>query len=395
MQTDVNDATQYARELANVYPYLSYFSDIWAAQNSNRYRPVQGKTVAIPSMTVSGARAVDRDHITGAFNRNWNNEWQILTMGMDREWDTIIDPMDISETGDVATIANVTRTFNEQQKVPEMDAYAASRLAGFANGAGGIDTTPLTAENILAQWDEYLAYMTNNRVNRDRIRAKITPAAYKLLKEAAGITRFIDAGTGIRNIDRNVGKLDGVQIEEVPSDIMQTAFDFTEGWIADGGAKINLLMYDPEAIVAPVVYDVAMMGAPTAQSKGKYVYYERYYYDVFALNTRSAGIFANVSAASALKTLAVTSVADATAGTDITVLGGTGNATSVYLYAAGAGAKTVTAGTKLNASDWKKLEGTKGVNVTGLTNGNIITVVEANRDTLMPIASGTATVVNK
>lgn len=395
MQTDVNYATQYARELANVYPYLSYFSDLWAAQNSNRYRPVQGKTVAIPSMTVSGARAVDRDHITGAFNRNWNNEWQMLTMGMDREWDTIIDPMDISETGDVATIANVTRTFNEQQKVPEMDAYAASRLAGFANGAGGIDTTPLTAENILAQWDEYLAYMTNNRVNRDRIRAKITPAAYKLLKEAAGITRFIDAGTGIRNIDRNVGKLDGVQIEEVPSDIMQTAFDFTEGWIADGGAKINLLMYDPEAIVAPVVYDVAMMGAPTAQSKGKYVYYERYYYDVFALNTRSAGIFANVSAASALKTLAVTSVADATAGTDITVLGGTGNATSVYLYAAGAGAKTVTAGTKLNASDWKKLEGTKGVNVTGLTNGNIITVVEANRDTLMPIASGTATVVNK
>ena len=395
MQTDVNYATQYARELANVYPYLSYFSDLWAAQNSNRYRPVQGKTVAIPSMTVSGARAVDRDHITGAFNRNWNNEWQMLTMGMDREWDTIIDPMDISETGDVATIANVTRTFNEQQKVPEMDAYAASRLAGFANGAGGIDTTPLTAENILAQWDEYLAYMTNNRVNRDRIRAKITPAAYKLLKEAAGITRFIDAGTGIRNIDRNVGKLDGVQIEEVPSDIMQTAFDFTEGWIADGGAKINLLMYDPDAIVAPVVYDVAMMGAPTAQSKGKYVYYERYYYDVFALNTRSAGIFANVSAASALKTLAVTSVADATAGTDITVLGGTGNATSVYLYAAGAGAKTVTAGTKLNASDWKKLEGTKGVNVTGLTNGNIITVVEANRDTLMPIASGTATVVNK
>ena len=395
MQTDVNYATQYARELANVYPYLSYFSDIWAAQNSNRYRPVQGKTVAIPSMTVSGARAVDRDHITGAFNRNWNNEWQMMTMGMDREWDTIIDPMDISETGDVATIANVTRTFNEQQKVPEMDAYAASRLAGFANGAGGIDTTPLTAENILAQWDEYLAYMTNNRVNRDRIRAKITPAAYKLLKEAAGITRFIDAGTGIRNIDRNVGKLDGVQIEEVPSDIMQTAFDFTEGWIADGGAKINLLMYDPEAIVAPVVYDVAMMGAPTAQSKGKYVYYERYYYDVFALNTRSAGIFANVSAASALKTLAVTSVADATAGTDITVLGGTGNATSVYLYAAGAGAKNVTAGTKLNASDWKKLEGTKGVNVTGLTNGNIITVVEANRDTLMPIASGTATVVNK
>lgn len=394
LQTDVNYAKQYARELANVYPYLSYFSDLWGAPNSNRYRPVNGKTVAIPSMTVSGARAVDRDHITGEFSRRWNNEWQMLTMGMDREWDTIIDPMDISETGDVATIANVTRTFNEQQKVPEMDAYAASRLAGFANEAGGIDTTVLTAENILAQWDEYLAYMTNNRVNRDRVRVKITPAAYKLLKEAAGITRFIDAGTGIRNIDRNVGKLDGVILEEVPSDIMQTAFDFTEGWTPNGGATINLLMYDPEAIVAPVVYDVAMMGAPTAQSKGKYVYYERYYYDVFALNTRSAGIFINATAANALRALTVTSVAGETAGTVINVAGGTGNATSVFLYAAGSAAKTVTAGTKLTASDWTKLDGTKNVPITGLTAGNVLTVVEANRDTLMPIASGTATIVN-
>lgn len=124
LQTDVNYATQYARELANVYPYLSYFSDLWGAPNSNRYRPINGKTVAIPSMTVSGARAVDRDHITGEFSRRWNNEWQMLTMGMDREWDTIIDPMDISETGDVATIANVTRTFNEQQKVPKFWAAA-------------------------------------------------------------------------------------------------------------------------------------------------------------------------------------------------------------------------------------------------------------------------------
>ena len=124
VQANVNYAQQYARELANAYPYLSYFGDIYNAENASRYRPVMGKSVAIPSLTVSGAKAVDRDEIDGTFTRNWNNAWQVVTMSMDREWSTLIDPMDIVETNDVATIANVTRTFNEFQKVPRFWAAA-------------------------------------------------------------------------------------------------------------------------------------------------------------------------------------------------------------------------------------------------------------------------------
>lgn len=86
-QAPVNYAVEYARELAKAYPYLSYFNEIWNGPNSNKYKPVNGKTVMVPSMTTSGARAVDRDHIDGTFSRNWNNEFQPLTMRMDREWD--------------------------------------------------------------------------------------------------------------------------------------------------------------------------------------------------------------------------------------------------------------------------------------------------------------------
>lgn len=297
VQTNVNYATQYARELANAYPYLSYFGRLYGGENSTKYRPVMGKTVAIPSMTVSGAVAANRDQITGTFNRNWNNEWQTVTLSMDREWSTIIDPMDIVQTNDVATIANVTRTFTELQKIPEMDAYAASKLASAAIMASQSDTTALTSANILTQWDTYLARLANARINRDRVIAYLTPDTYKLLKEAAGITRFIDAGTGIRNVDRNVGKLDGVTIVEVPADIMKTSFTFTEGWVAaEDAVQINMLFVDPMAIAAPVIYDVSMIGAPTAQSKGKYLYYERYYYDVFVLSNRTGGVYANIAA---------------------------------------------------------------------------------------------------
>ena len=296
-QQPVNYAAQYGTELANAYPYLSYYPDLWNQGESRRFRPLRGKTVYIPYMETSGATATNRDQINGIFNRNWNIDWQPCNLSMDREWSTLIDPMDMDQTNEVATIANVTATFNEFQKIPEQDAYMAQKLATFAAAAGNVDNTALTSANILAQWDTALATMVNARVNRDRVKCVMTPDTYKLLKEAAGITRFVDTGAGFRGVDRNVARLDGVEIREVPSDMMKTVYDFQTGWAAGTGAKqINLALYDPMAIAAPIVYDVSMIEAPTAGNKGKYLYYERYYYDVFLLTKRNAGVYANIDA---------------------------------------------------------------------------------------------------
>lgn len=370
-QLELNYATEYSKAMANAYPYWSYFSDLYGSPNSATYKPVSGKAVAVQSMTTSGARAVNRDQITGTFNRNFNTSEQILTMRMDREWDTLADPMDIQEDP-IVNIANITKTFNEFQKVPEMDAYAASALAQAASGFGGVDDTSLTADNILETWDTYLAYMVNQRVPRDRIRAKMTPDTYKLLKEAAGITRFVEADTGIRNIDRNVGKLDGVVIMEVPKDIMMSAYDFTEGWASATGAKqINLLMFDPIAIAAPVVYETSMMSAPTAQSKGKWLYYERYYYDVFALNQRLPGIFVNMAA---LGTLNITTSAGADS--THTVINGLAPAPYGMKYVAKTntgGAVSVTYGQAL--TDWTDV--TNGASFTTKP-GDTVTVALVN-----------------
>jgi hypothetical protein len=286
----VNYAAEYSRALANAYPYLSYYGRIWASNNSNLYKPGLGKTMYIPSLEVSGAHAVNRDQITGTFNRNWDNALQAVSLQMDREWDTLIDPMDIDETNMVATIANITKTFVEQQKIPEMDAFLSTVLYAAVTP----DTTALTAANILTTWDGYLENLANARVNRDRVVAYIEPGTYKLLKEAAGLTRFVDTNTGIRGIDRNVARLDGVELVEVPADLMKSAYVFTTGWVAATGAKqIHMILVDPDAVAAPIKYETAMVSAPTAQSKGKYLYYERYYYGAFALNNRKGGIIVN------------------------------------------------------------------------------------------------------
>ena len=397
----MNYAAQYGRELANAYPYLSYFGDLWNAGESQRFKPLQGKTVYIPSMSTTGAKAVNRDAIDGNFTRNFDINWEAQTLQMDREWDTLIDPLDMMETNEVATIANVTQTFNQFQKIPEQDAYMASKLAGFAQAHGGIVTTTPDASNILTLWDNALAYMTDQRVNRDRLRCKVIPSVYKLLKEATGLTRFVETGAGIQNVDRNIARLDGVQIEEVPSDMMKTAYDFTVGFaVAEGAAQINMLFYDSMAIAAPIIYDTSMISAPTAQSKGKYLYYERYYYDVFVLSQRQAGVYALLSAGPNLGALTVTSVAGSASGkSKITVSGdqilanGKAVAGTTLKYCKNENdAVSLTYGQVPNAGKtWTPLP--ENPAELALTSSKVITVAQVNDETGFAIAGGHATQV--
>ena len=405
VQTDVNYAAEYSRALADAYPYWSYFGAIWASPNSALYRPGMGKTMYIPSVSTSGARAVNRDRIDGVFTRGWNNDLQAVTLEMDREWDTLFDPMDIQETGDIATIANVTRHFNEFEKVPEMDAYLAAKLAGFAAMYGGVDATTLTAANILAQWDAYIAEMKNRRVRPDRVVCYMTPDCYTLLKQATGMTRFIEVTNGIRDVDRNIARLDGILIIEVPGNMMLDAYDFTVGWAPAAGAKqINMIFVDPLAVGAPIKYETSMMSAPTAQSKGKYLYYERYYYGAFSLMQRGAGFFANMSASATLGTLTVASAAGTVASGDslITVTGAlvydSGRVPMGYAlyYTSGqSAAVSLTYGSGLPAGEtWAKLPGNPAT-LGSQTAGKYITVALVEETTGKVVAGGNTTLVVK
>lgn len=404
----MNYAAQYGRELANAYPYLSYYGDLWNQGESRRFRPLQGKTVYIPTMTTTGAVAVNRDAINGNFARNFDLNWQAMTLQMDREWSTLLDPMDIVETNEVATIANITATFNQFEKIPEQDAYMSSKLASFASAFGGVVTTSPDASNILTLWDNALAYMVNQRVNRDRVKCKMIPSVYKLLKEASGLTRFIEVSNGIQNVDRNIARLDGVEIQEVPEDMMKTLYSFTTGWAVDGSAvQIKMLFYDPMAVAAPIVYDTSMITPPSAQSKGKYLYYERYYYDVFPLNQRQGGFYAVLGSAPSLGELTVTSVAATAAGTSagdsvITVSGkqiwGTGapvEGTKLVYCANENNAVSVTYGAVPDATKtWVDLASNPAT-IGSLTGSKVITVVLVNEQTGYAIAEGHATQVVK
>ena len=112
----VNYAESYERALAQAYPNVLNFGELYNVANNSTYKFVDAKTIHIPSISVSGRKNVNRDSIDGVFQRNVDNEWETKTLTFYREWSTSIDPADVMDTNMVLTIQNATKVFNETQK---------------------------------------------------------------------------------------------------------------------------------------------------------------------------------------------------------------------------------------------------------------------------------------
>lgn len=291
--TGTNYATQYSKELANAYPYFLYFNDIRSKENDTRYKVLNGTTIQVPVVTTSGRKNADNDSIQTA-SRQHNNKWEPKTLAHHRYWKDLIAPADIIGTNEVVAIGNITRSFNEQQKFPEMDAYLISKLYADYTALGKTAaTTTLTVENVLDEFDKLYTARREARVPTVGEILYVTPTVNKLLKQA--VKRYMNSTDGV--LARAITQLDDVTIKEVPSTLMKTAYDFTEGWEPAGTAKqINMAFINPTAIITPELYAYVGISEPSAHSDGKYVYYEESWDDVFILNERVGGVSFHVSA---------------------------------------------------------------------------------------------------
>lgn len=303
----LNYATEYSRALAQKFPYVLNFGALYNTPNNGRYRWVNSKTIEIPSISTTGRVNADRDSIQQAA-RHYDNAWESKTLSNERKWSTLVHPMDVQQTNMVATIANITQVFNEEQKFPEMDAYTSSKILSdwklTRDEQGELrtpDTTVLTKANILSVFDSLMLKMDNERVPANGRILYITFEALALLKNAQidannTLGRSIDVTTGPNAIDRRVNRLDEVTVIGVPAILMKSAYNFTEGWIPAAGAdQINMFLVHPLAVITPVSYTFAQLDEPSAGSEGKYVYYEESFEDVFILNKKAGAIQFNIT----------------------------------------------------------------------------------------------------
>ena len=304
MAAKLNYAVEYQRGLEQEFPYVLYFGALFSTPNNGRYRWVNSNVIEIPTIKTTGRVDGDRDTI-GTKKRNYTNSWTPLAVTNHRTWGTLVHPRDIQETNQVASIANITRVFNEEQKFPEMNAYLISKLFADYTGFGKTaDETVLTTENVLEVFDRFMTYMDNKRVPRAGRILYVTPETRTLINNAKQIVKTMDVSKRSEAIKRAITSIDEVQIpDSVPSDMMKTVYDFTEGWAMDESAQqINMCLVHPLAVITPIHYEFAQLDPPSAGSEGKWDYFE----DVFLLPNKVDAIAFNVSPAKPATYTAVT-----------------------------------------------------------------------------------------
>lgn len=294
-------AELYQQAVQQAYFGGLYFRALYETSNNQNIKWTGGKTIQIPRITVGGFIDVDRD-VASNFTRRSDNDWEPKTLAHDREFPMFVDPMDIDETNTVLSIANITRVFNTEQKIPEMDKYLASKLYSEFTGYGGqAISTALTTDNALQVFDQMMEDMDEAEVPQDGRMLYVTPTIGTLLKNAEKIQRTLDVkGTSANSVNRVIRSLDDVNIVSVPSSRMKTAYNFTSGAVpAVGADQINMILIHPTAIITPQKYDFVDLAAPSATTGGKYYYFERKYWDVFVFEKKVPGIKFHITEAGA------------------------------------------------------------------------------------------------
>ncbi|EBN0317129.1 capsid protein, partial [Salmonella enterica subsp. enterica serovar Typhi] len=271
--------------------------------NSNpQVKFINAQTIKLPNITVSGYK--DHNRQTIGFNSGTiSNDWEPKKLEHDRDIEFAIDPMDVDETNLVVSIANVQNTLETEQGIPEKDCYVFSKLyteAGkYATNGATIDTTTLTAENILQKFDDAMEKMDEAGVPSEGRILYVTPAVNKLFKQAKDIQRVLGVNGSNGDVKRSIYSLDDVKIKQVQSARMKSQYNFTNGCVATDEAKqMNFILIHPSCEVAREKYSYIKVFTPGHDSRtaDNYLLQSRFYMDAFLIKNKAAGIFINATA---------------------------------------------------------------------------------------------------
>lgn len=282
----LNYVTQFDARIRDMYGH-ELISD--ALFHSNPDIQIRGaKEIKLPKMKVSGYKDHDRNTL-GFGAGTYSNEFETKSLDHDRDIEFFIDPMDVDETNQIVSIANIQARFDKTQAIPELDCYTFSKVYAESKRVGAtIKNTTITRANILADFDDNCEIFENAGVPLSRCILYCTAAYKKELKNAEGIQRTLEVSGGANAIDRRVHSMDDLgEIKVVPLERFKTAYDFTEGYkVAASGKQINYILIDPETQVSRVKYSYINTYTPGHDSRvaDNYMYQNRRFNGTFALD---------------------------------------------------------------------------------------------------------------
>ncbi len=230
----------------------------WMEANAGRVKYSGGREVKIPTIATDGLGDYDRN--SGYPRGKVALTYQTKTMNMDRGIEFLLDRIEVDESGFVATAAETMRVFQNENVIPEIDAYRYSSLFKAINGAGHSETyTPDKSTIISSLKADIGAVRDKCGAAADLVIIMSIPVAEKLsdsseFQRTVDISQFKQGG-----IITDVLSINGIPIVKVPSARFKTAYTFNSGATSFGFAA--------EAAAKDINWMVCPKSAPIAVSK--------------------------------------------------------------------------------------------------------------------------------
>lgn len=288
MANAINYAEKYQTELDQVIKQATLTNVLETPQ----VNWMGARTFHVPSLAVSGYKNHSRN---GGYNRGTVEvTHEPYTLSFDRDVEFFVDQMDVDESNQAASAANVTRIFLNENAGPEIDAYRFSKIA---TKAAELDQS--TAENVTdgSATDVVQRLKADIKKVRKFGTANLTVyvstdvmSAVEAYKEGKGNFSLQNEGT---TIETRVTSLDGVALIEVfDVDRFHTGFDFTDGFTpAADATELNWVIAYRGAIVAKAKLNSVYLFQPGQHTQGDgYLYQNRMYHDLFVMKNQSKGI---------------------------------------------------------------------------------------------------------
>lgn len=287
MANAINYAERYQTELDQALKQ-AMLTNVIETPNVNW---LSAKTFHVPTLSVTGYQDHSRQ---GGWNRgDVTVTHEPYTLQFDRDVEFFIDQMDVDESNQAASAANITRVFLTEHAGPEIDAYRFGKMATHAINEGNSTAETVTPTDVFQRLKQDILKV--RKYGPSNLIAFISSEAMDALERSEEFTRNINVQNQGTAIETRVTSVDGVQLIEVwDVDRFNTQHDFTTGFVP-AGDPINWLIVYKGAIIAKAKLNSIYLFAPGQHTEGDgYLYQNRLYHDLFVLKNKADGIVVSV-----------------------------------------------------------------------------------------------------
>lgn len=400
--------------MANTINYAAVFNRIldekfyimprtaWMENTTPGIQWTGGKEIKIPILSMDGLGDMQGCQAPAG---DLTLAWETKILEYYRGRDFSIPRYDVDMTNFALTVENALRVFLNEKVIPELDEVRIGRVAQAATsyGSGSVKyqaSSGITTANILSLLLADIADVQDKIGEGEQLYIQISTKLKNTLMMSSEIQRFLNTrDLAIRSINLLTETLNDQFLIGTPSAYMKSAFVSYDGRTSGqtiGGISfitnspgVNWIIAARRAVDAVARPQITKVITPDDNQNGdcwKIMF--NMFHGIWTYQNKANGLLVSMDTTGGSLTVASAAITGVSGKSTITITGVETNADTALVYKVDTAATTVTPGTALTGWATMPADG-----IVTAANGKVITVALVGANSLLPLASGYATVV--